>query len=115
MREHIMKLTPIPMREMRDGRKTFELRLYDEKRNQIAVGDTIKFVNTEDSKDILSVKVINLFVFNSFFDLYRHLPLLKCGYNEDNINNASPDDMDAYYSKETQAQYGVIGIEISLI
>lgn len=53
--------------------------------------------------------------FTSFAELYKHLPLLKCGYNDDNINAASPDDMDIYYPKEKQNQYGVVGIEISLL
>ena len=48
-------------------------------------------------------------------NIYDNLPLLKCGYNEDNINTASPDDMEKYYSKEKQNQFGVIGIEISLL
>ena len=108
-----MKLAPLPMQEIREGRKTIELRLYDEKRKQISVGDTIKFINTEDSTDTLCVTVVNLFVFTSFVELYKHLPLLKCGYNHDNIKNASPDDMNIYYSKEKQSQYGVVGIQIS--
>lgn len=81
---------------VRDGRKTIELRLYDEKRKLISVGDTIKFINTEDSNDTLSATVTNLFVFASFGELYMHLPLLKCGYNDENINVASPDDMNIY-------------------
>lgn len=44
-----------------------------------------------------------------------HLPLLKCGYNDENINVASPDDMNIYYSKEKQNKYGVMGIEVSLL
>ena len=79
-----------------------KVNLYDEKRKLISVGDTIKFINTEDSNDTLSVTVTNLFVFTSFGELYMHLPLLKCGYNDENINVASPDDMNIYYSKEKQ-------------
>ena len=115
MKEHVMNLTPAPMQEIRTGNKTIELRLNDEKRKQISVGDAIKFINTEDSKDTLRVTVVDLFVFSSFAELYDNLPLLKCGYNEDNITTASPDDMDIYYPKEKQNQYGVVGIEISLL
>lgn len=43
------------------------------------------------------------------------LPLLECGYTEEDIDTASLVDMEEYYSKEKQAQYGVIGIKISLI
>ena len=53
MKRHIMNLTPAPLKMIREGRKTIELRLYDEKRKQISIGDIITFVNTED--DIASV------------------------------------------------------------
>ncbi len=115
MKEHVMNLTPAPMQEIRTGNKTIELRLNDEKRKQISVGDTIKFINTEDSNDTLRVKVVELFLFSSFAELYDNLPLLNCGYNEDNINTASPEDMEMYYSREKQNKYGVVGIEISLL
>lgn len=115
MKEHVMNLTPAPMQEIRTGNKTIELRMNDEKRKQISVGDTIKFINTEDSNDTLRVKVVDLFLFSSFAELYDNLPLLNCGYNEDNINTASPEDMEMYYSREKQNKYGVVGIEISLL
>ena len=115
MKEHVMNLTPAPMQEIRTGNKTIELRLNDEKRKQISVGDTIKFINTEDSNDTLRVKVVDLFLFSSFAELYDNLPLLNYGYNEDNINTASPEDMEMYYSREKQNKYGVVGIEISLL
>lgn len=115
MKEHVMNLTPAPMQEIRTGNKTIELRLNDEKRKQISVGDTIKFINTEYSNDTLRVKVVDLFLFSSFAELYDNLPLLNCGYNEDNINAASPEDMEMYYSREKQNKYGVVGIEISLL
>lgn len=115
MKEHVMNLTPAPMQEIRTGNKTIELRLNDEKRKQISVGDTIKFINTEDSNDTLRVKVVDLFLFSSFAELYDNLPLLNCGYNEDNINTASPDDMEMYYSREKQNKYGVVGIKISFL
>ena len=115
MRKHIMNLTPSPLKMIRDGNKTIELRLYDEKRKTISPGDIITFVNTEDSNDTLNVKVVDLFVFDSFEELYKKLPLQECGYTKDNINSASPDDMEKYYSKEKQNQHGVVGIKIYLV
>ncbi len=115
MKEHVMGLAPSPMKSIREGKKTIELRLYDEKRQKITVGDRIKFVNTQNVTDILCVTAEELFVFNSFDDLYKNLPLLECGYTKDNIDKASPSDMEYYYSKEKQSKYGVIGIKISLI
>ena len=53
-------------------------------------------------------------VFMDQFDaLYQALPLLKCGYTENDIDTAHPSDMERYYSVEEQKQYGVVGIELS--
>ena len=114
MMEHMMKLNPSPFEMIKNGCKTIDLRLYEEKRRALSVGDTITFVNTEDAKDTLCVCVEDLFVFESFYALYQNLPLLECGYTEETVRTASPSDMEAYYSKEKQAQYGVIGIKIFL-
>ena len=115
MKDHIMNLYPSPMKMIKEGKKTIELRLYDEKRQQISVGDTIKFINSQDETDILSVIVEDLFVFDSFEELYKNLPLLECGYTEEDIDTASPSDMEMYYSKEKQNQYGVVGIKIKIM
>ncbi|MCR5103595.1 MAG: inorganic diphosphatase [Eubacterium sp.] len=110
-----MRLTSSPLKMIREGTKTIELRLLDEKRKGISVGDTIVFVNTEDENDILCVMVDDLYRFDSFEELYKNLPLLECGYTEDDIDSASPKDMELYYPKEEQEQYGVVGIKVSLI
>lgn len=115
MKNHTMNLNPSPFKMIREGNKTIELRLYDEKRKMISVGDVITFTNTTDSNDTLCAKVIDLYIFNSFDELYKNLPLMECGYTKENIDIASPCDMEKYYSKEMQQQYGVVGIKISLI
>ena len=109
---HSMKLQPEPFKEIRSGNKTIELRLNDEKRQKISVGDIIEFISTEDAKETLRTEVLHLYHFDSFDELYKNLPLLKCGYSEENIITAKPEDMEEYYPKEKQQQYGVVGIEI---
>ena len=47
--EFSMKLNPKPYKMIKDGQKTVEMRLYDEKRQAISVGDIITFQNTEKS------------------------------------------------------------------
>ena len=51
---------------------------------------------------------------DSFETLYSRLPLLDCGYTKEDVDTASPDDMDAYYPKELQQKYGVVGIKVAL-
>ena len=50
--------------------------------------------------------------FPTFEDLYKSLPLLKCGYTDKDVAMAHPSDMEAYYSAQEQEKYGVVGIEI---
>lgn len=111
---HYMNLCSEPFNSIKNKEKIYELRLLDSKRQKLKVGDTITFTNL-DNKETLSVKVVSLHKFSSFEELYNNLPLDKCGYNESNINKANPNDMEKYYSKEKQSQYGVVGIEISLL
>ncbi|MGN1131668.1 MAG: ASCH domain-containing protein [Ruminococcus sp.] len=109
---HNMKLNPEPFNMISSGQKTIELRLNDEKRQMIKIGDEIVFTNTSDSEQKITAVVVDLHKFNSFKELYSALPLLKCGYTEKDIIKANPKDMELYYSKEQQKKYGVLGIEI---
>lgn len=76
---HQMSLFPEPFEMIKAGKKTIELRLWDEKRQKLKIGDTILFTNTANG-EILKTTVLHLHRFSSFKDLYRTLPLLKCGY-----------------------------------
>ena len=112
---HYMNLHPGPFACIQSGQKTFELRLYDEKRRLIQVGDTLVFTCADDTAQTCTVVVKALHLFPDFAALYATLPLERCGYSPAEIATASPEDMNVYYSKEKQAQYGVVGIEIQLI
>lgn len=106
---HKMRLNHSPYLKIKSGMKTIELRLYDEKRQKVCVGDYIEFSDT-DTGDILIVRVKSLHRFLSFTELYKALTVNKLGYAAD--EEANPDDMLSYYSLEEQTKYGVVGIEI---
>lgn len=107
-----MRLHRGPFELIKNGSKTIELRLYDEKRQMINVGDTITFENRNDG-DKIQVKVIELHKYPSFEELYKHFDKISMGYKED--EEADPKDMELYYSSEEQSKYGVVGIEVELI
>ena len=108
---HNMKLNPNPYAMIRSGQKTIELRLFDEKRQQIKAGDKIVFTNTENGETLTRI-VVKLHCFASFAELYRSLPLLYCGYTAETVAQAAPADMEQYYTAEEQEKYGVVGIEL---
>ncbi|WP_253289129.1 ASCH domain-containing protein [Lachnoclostridium sp. MSJ-17] len=111
---HKMNLNPEPFEMIRTGQKTIELRLNDEKRQKIKVGDMIEFTQTETGQKLIT-EVITLHRFDTFTELYQELPLLKCGYTEADIATAKPEDMDLYYTPEKQKKYGVLGIELKVL
>lgn len=111
--EHRMNLHKEPFDMIANGEKTIELRLYDEKRQRVKVGDTIIFTSTDNRNDTLKSEVIAVNVFKNFAELYENLPVLKCGYRAG--ENANPDDMLEYYSREEEEKYGAVGIEIKVI
>ncbi len=110
---HNMKLHASPFERIKSGKKTIELRLFDEKRQQIKIGDEIIFMNSSTG-ETLSATVVKLHVFKDFAQLYKALPLLQCGYTAENVDKATPADMEEYYSLAEQSKYGVVGIELSL-
>jgi len=110
--KHIMRLNNGPFESVKNGTKTIELRLNDEKRSLINENDIIEFENRTTGEKI-EVKVLKLHRYDSFEELYKHFDKVSLGYNPD--EEAHSTDMEEYYSKEEQSQYGVVGIEIKLL
>lgn len=108
---HYMNLVPSAFKNIADGSKTIELRLNDEKRKRINVEDTVVF-NYTSSKDIISAQVVRLHKFSDFEELYKALPLEKCGYTVAELDTAHYTDMEQYYTKEQIKKYGALGIEL---
>ncbi len=106
---HFMKLNKEPFYMIDSGLKTVEIRLYDRKRQIISAGDSIVFteVGTENTIETEVLKVVR---FGSFADLYKAYDYKTLGYNDG--ERADYTDMYAYYTKDEEALYGVVAIEI---
>ena len=111
---HFMNLEPSAFFKIADGSKTIELRLNDKKRQKINIGDTIEF-RCGEMNAIVETKVIKLYKFPDFEQLYKALPLEKCGYSKDDLKTACHTDMEKYYKNEQIKKYGVLGIELRKI
>lgn len=109
---HELRLHNDPFELIKNGSKTIEMRLYDEKRKLIKENDIIEFTNRLTGEKI-KTKVIKLHLFNSFKELYNNFDSVSLGYNNNEEKNYN--DMEKYYSKDKQCKYGVVGIEIKLI
>lgn len=111
---HEMKLQPEFYNYILNGTKRIEIRLNDEKRSKIKIGDTIKFLKEPDLKESFKTKVVGLYRYNSFEDLFKDFDISilsdKSMSKEELI-----DVLEQFYTKEKQEQYGVLGIKIELI
>lgn len=108
-----MRLADEPFGKIVSGEKTVEIRLYDEKRRVIVVGDTIVFHKGDSREPKLTAIVVGLHRFDSFIELFQSDLYAKtgcCYLTPDEAANS----MYAYYSKEQEEEYGVLGIEIKL-
>ncbi|MBR3898143.1 MAG: ASCH domain-containing protein [Bacilli bacterium] len=110
--KHEIHLHDEPFKLIKNGFKTIEMRLYDEKRKKIKVGDYIEFTNRVTSEKLV-VEVMNLYLFDSFKDLYDNFDKKFIGYKEE--EEARPSDMEKYYDRKDIEKYGVVGIEIKVI
>ena len=107
-----MSLAPPPFKSISMSKKTIEMRLYDDKRAKITVGDEIEFENV-DTHEKIRCEVIKLTHFNDFFELYSNFDKSAIGYSENEIANA--EDMYLYYTPEMIKTHGVLAIQIKLI
>ena len=102
-----------PFQQIKNGKKTVEVRLYDEKRRKIQSGNLICFTNTENHEKIRA-RVVKLHACVSFAELFERVGLDACGFRGYSIEEAL-DKMKDFYSVEEEQKYGVVGIEIQLI
>lgn len=103
-----MKLQLDPFEKIKNGSKTLELRLNDEKRQLIKIGDKIEFsLTTEPTQKILAI-VEDLYHFPTFKDLCYSFEPAEYG----SLDKEGYLEMYKYYSKEDEAKYGVLGIRI---
>ena len=110
--KHTMRLQHAPFLAIKSGRKRIEMRLFDEKRALIKVGDSIEFTDLSTEEKLLC-RVECLHRYASFEALYAHHEKEDIGYQEN--EEANPKDMLAYYPQSEVEKYGVVGIEITLL
>lgn len=107
-----MNLQPKYFDFIKDGTKRIELRLYDEKRRSIQLGDIIEFAKSDDEK--FKAEVVGLLRYNSFADLFEDFDISILA-DSPMTKQELLEVLGEFYSEEKQAEFGVIGIRIKLI
>jgi ASC-1-like (ASCH) protein len=110
MSNHTLHLNSSPFNKIKNGQKTIESRLDDEKRQELKVGDHLTFINREDEAEIQST-ITDLHYFPTFADLFQNLPKRKFA---DESVEALLQEINRFHSSENEQRWGVVGIEFKI-
>ena len=109
-----MKLQKEYYNYIKNGTKRIEIRLYDEKRQKLKLGDIIKFHLLDNENEYIEVKVIGLLRYKDIETLINnHDMSLLTKENMPKIELINI--FNNIYSKEEQTKYGVLGILFEII
>ena len=94
-----------------DGKKTVEVRLNDENRRKIKVGDMIEFIKVPEQDEALTVEVTQLRKYNTFQEMYEDIPFkdFDCeGWTMKEMIDGTYE----IYTPEQEKQWGALAITI---
>ena len=108
MTVHNMRLHLSPFEKIRNGTKTIEIRLDDEKRQLIRIGDQVKFSSRESPEQTVVTEVTGLDTFSSFKEAYAGYP------SSEYVAETSGgwEGMYRFYTQDEERKYGVLAIRV---
>ena len=112
--EHELKLQPRYYEYILNGSKDIEIRLYDEKRQKINIGDTIIFKKEPELNESFKVKVVGLLRYENFDSLFNDFTIDRLA-DKSMKKSELLEELEKFYTKEKQKEYGVLGIRIEKV
>ena len=94
---------------VKHGEKDIEVRLNDEKRRKLKIGDTLIFLKRPLDDEEIKAKVVDLKYYNDFSSLVDDLEMKRI-YLENYTKEMYLKEMERFYSIEEQQNYGVVAI-----
>ena len=107
---HKMRLVDFAFKAIKNKEKDIEVRLNDEKRQLLKVGDIIEFEHI-DTKEILRTQVVALHKYKNFKELFSNFDHKRLGLKETDDETICNN----FYTKEEMDKYEALGIEVKLI
>lgn len=97
---------------VRMGKKDIEVRVNDEKRRKLKVGDTLVFLKRPNDDEEIRAKVIGLEYYDYFDTLVDNYDMERI-YLSNYTKEEYLEEMKRFYTKEEQEKYGVVAIIFS--
>lgn len=111
----IMKLDPELFEKVKSGVKTYEVRLFDEKRQRVKVGDNIIFKKQPELLDGVIVRVVDIKRFATFEQMAQTLSIESIGFKGKNATQVSRYFLTKICKKSDEKKYGVVAFKIELV
>ncbi len=99
------------MNAITSGKKRVEVRLYEEKRRKIKVGDLIEFIKVPEQDETIRVEVTGLRTYKTFEAMYKDIPFeeFDCeGWTMEEMVRGTYD----IYSPQQEKEWGTLAIYI---
>lgn len=110
-----MHLTADNFDKIKAGTKTIEVRLNDEKRKNLKIGDRIIFYRRPEDIEKVETEIVGLTVYKTFADLYSNNEKVAVGSLPDDSLETQVEQTKKHYSDEEEAKFGVLAIYLRLV
>lgn len=107
---HTLAVQPEIYQKILNRIKTIEIRLNDEKRRILKVGDPLIIQKEPDRHENLRTTIIDLITANSFKELLKVVKVEDCGFDSE---QEYVETLRKFYAEESEKHYGVVGIKIN--
>lgn len=110
---HKIKVKELYYNKIKTGEKIYEVRLLDEKRSLIKIGDILRINKEPELIEFLDARVVELIKFKSFQEMAQTLPAKSIGFIGCNTQEIV-DTYRKFYSKEQEQKLGVVAIKLKI-
>jgi len=111
---HRMRLYSAGFYGIKEGKQVIEVRLLDEKRRLLNLGDVITFSLLPDLNERVQTQVVGLLRYSSFQELFTDISLSDWNAQGWTVERAV-DRCREIYSMADEERYGVLGIRLRVI
>ena len=112
--EHKMRLADDYFYLMKKGKKKIEIRLNDEKRQLLNIGDIIIFERVGNQEDKIKTRIVDLNIYNTFSELMDNYDVKDYG-KEDDTKDSLLEVLGTFYSKEEENKYKALAIKVEVL
>lgn len=111
---YIMKVKPEYFDKIKNGKKLYEIRLLDDKRKLLKVGDSVLLKKEPDMFDGIVIRITEIKHFNTFLEMAQRLSIKDIGFEGKTAAEVN-DIYHQIYKVEDEVRYGVVALKFDVL